>query len=147
MVHIAGTVERGDGRGRGLGFPTANLRIDESKESSPSSGVYACRVEVGNGTPLLDAVANIGVRPTFDSATDRMSTDTRSNGRTPQSDLRVEVYILDFSSRDLYGETLKVELIEKLRDEERFAEISQLTEQIERDVEKARSILKAGNRR
>ncbi len=146
MDHIAGTVERGDGRGRGLGFPTANLRIDELKQSSPSSGVYACRVQVGNGTPL-DAVANIGVRPTFDSATDRMSTDTGSNGRMRQSDLRVEVHILDFSSRDLYGETLKVELIEKLRDEERFAEISQLTEQIERDVEKARSILKAGKQR
>jgi riboflavin kinase/FMN adenylyltransferase len=127
--HIAGTVERGEGRGQDLGFPTANLRIDESTERALSSGVYACRVQIGKGMPL-EAVANIGVRPTFD-----------------ESDVRVEVHILDFSSRDLYGETLQVELIEKLRDEERFAGIGQLTEQIERDVEKARSILKADNER
>ncbi len=130
--HIAGTVERGDGRGQDLGFPTANLKVDESTEHALSGGVYACRVQVGDdGTPL-NAVANIGVRPTFASAT---------------TDGRIEVHILDFSSRDLYGETLRVELIEKLRDEERFTEIGQLTTQIERDVENARSILKASNDR
>ena len=137
MDEITGTVERGDGRGRDLGFPTANLRIEERTEKTLSSGVYACRVRIDPDVLPLDAVANIGVRPTFAPG------KSGSNGlRGPQSDLRVEVHILDVSSRDLYGETLRVELIEKLRDEERFAEIAQLTAQIERDVEKARSILK-----
>ena len=137
MDEITGTVEPGDGRGRNLGFPTANLQIEDRTGKALNSGVYACRVRIGPDVPVLDAVVNIGVRPTFDPST------SGSNGRRgPQSDLHVEVHILDFTSGDLYGKTLKVELIEKLRDEERFAEIAQLTAQIERDIEKARSILK-----
>jgi len=139
MDQFAGLVERGDGRGKGLGFPTANLRIDAAAERSLRSGVYACRVGIGAQQPRFDAVANIGVRPTFDSTGEGKKPDGCSDGSGDQR-RRIEVHILDFS-RDLYGETMEVELIEKLRDEQRFAEIDQLKEQIERDVDRARAIL------
>lgn len=135
MDQFAGLVERGDGRGIGLGFPTANLRIDAAAERSLRSGVYACRVGIGAQQSRFDAVANIGVRPTFDSTGEGKKPDGSGDQRR-----RIEVHILDFS-RDLYGETMEVELIEKLRDEQRFAEIDQLKEQIERDVDRARAIL------
>jgi riboflavin kinase/FMN adenylyltransferase len=136
MERFSGLVEHGDGRGQGLGYPTANLRLDSLAKSTLSSGVYACRVLVGNESARFDAVANIGVRPTFQA-----SGEIEPGGQQPRSvGMCIEVHILDFSG-DLYGETMKVELVERLRDEQRFGEVGQLKEQIERDVEKARAIL------
>ncbi len=115
-----GTVVKGEGRGRKLGYPTANF--DLHHEIRPPSGVYAvtssiCGREVGG-------VMNIGIRPTFG----------------PDGDLTVEVNYFDFSG-DLYGQDLEVVLVRRLRDEMRFASREELVRQIERDVDQARKAL------
>jgi len=119
---VDGSVVAGEGRGRGLGFPTANL--DVVNEALPASGVYAawCRTSDGGHAPL-PAVANLGRRPTF-------------QGVEPS----VEVHVLDFAA-DLYGQQLRLEFEEKLRDERRFPGPAALAEQIARDVEQARGML------
>ncbi len=110
-----GTVVHGDHLGRTLGFPTANLELAE--ELRPGHGVYAARV----GEHL--AVVNVGLRPTV-------------SGQS----FRFEVHLLDFTG-DLYGQHLRVALVEKLRDEERFSGIDALRAQIARDVDHARRVL------
>jgi riboflavin kinase/FMN adenylyltransferase len=121
---LTGEVVTGDRRGRLLGFPTANLRLDERK-ILPANGVYAVRVrlpgEVSAGHP---GVANIGVRPTFSG----------------ERKLLVEVHLLD-ATMDLYGLTLGVELIAWLREERRFEGVEALKEQIGRDARTARERL------
>lgn len=112
---IAGTVVHGDHRGRTIGFPTANL--DEVFEMVPPNGVYAVMVDgIGPG------VMNIGVRPT-------VHTEAR---RT------LEVHVFDFTG-DLYGKTLRVQLIDKLRDERKFDGLPALQAQIAADVTRARA--------
>lgn len=119
-----GSVVRGAGRGRQLGFPTANLQTD--KEIMPRPGVYA--VKVKRGDLLLDGVLNIGSNPTFGNL----------------SGLSVEVHLLDFSA-DLYGEHLRVYFISRLRDEHKFPSVTELQRAIGADVDIARSLL-AGTR-
>ncbi len=117
---LRGTVTTGRNRGgRLLGFPTANLRLAD--ELCPKSGVYAVTVEAES--KLYPGVANIGYSPTF-------------------SDLvfTVEVHILDFSG-DLYGRSIRVNFISRIRDEIRFNSIDDLKNQIRKDIEKAREIL------
>jgi riboflavin kinase/FMN adenylyltransferase len=112
------------GRNRGgklLGFPTANIKLKD--ELCPETGVYAVTVECSHG--CFQGVANIGYSPTFD---DHLFT--------------VEVHILDFS-HDIYDQDIRVNLIEKLRNEKKFSGISELAEQINADIEVARNILKA----
>ena len=121
---VRGDVIAGDRRGRLLGFPTANLRID-ARKVLPGNGVYAVRV----GLPAEQradhpAVCNIGVRPTF--------------GGEPR--LLVEVHLLD-ATLDLYGLRLDVEYVRRLRDERRFNGIAELTAQIAADVQQARDVL------
>jgi len=120
---VSGIVSHGDGRGSSLGFPTANIATSRLR-LLPGNGVYACRVKLGEETRL--AVANIGVRPTFEH------TET-----TPH----LEVHILDFD-RVLYGELISIEFMAFLRGEQRFTSAGELVEQIQRDVQKAREILK-----
>ncbi|MBL8766785.1 MAG: riboflavin biosynthesis protein RibF [Planctomycetes bacterium] len=115
-----GTVVRGEGRGRQLGFATANL--DLHHEIRPPAGVWAVRVRVGS--IWVPAVLNIGIRPTFG----------------PDGDLTVEAHLLDFSG-DLYGQTLEVRFVARLREEMRFASRDALVEQIRRDVDAARRLL------
>ena len=110
----------GAGRGRRLGFPTANVSADPTK-LLPADGVYAACVEVG-GIPY-HTVVNIGVRPSFD------------NGRRT-----VEAHLLDFEG-DLYGQVLTVEFIERLREERRFDSIEKLVSQIRQDCAIARDVL------
>ena len=117
---ISGLVVHGDARGRTIGFPTANLAIDD-QHLLPGNGVYAVRA--GIGEDRVPGVMNVGVRPTVDG--------TR---------LMVEVHLLD-KSPDLYGQRLSVELITRIRDEQRFGSLEALIEQIRRDVEHARRIL------
>jgi riboflavin kinase / FMN adenylyltransferase len=117
---LTGQVEKGDARGRTLGFPTANL-IPNEEQAMPADGVYACYA-------ILDkqkhqAVLNIGVRPTF-----------RGVQRL------VEVHILDFSG-NIYGQELQVELIDRLRDEMKFPGPEELKIQMAKDVELARQLL------
>lgn len=116
---VAGTVVRGDGLGQQLGFPTANL--DVAGLALPPHGVYAVLAQAGGKTRR--AVLNIGLRPTL---------------RNPQPQLRVEAHLIDFTG-DLYGQELKLVFGEKLRPEEKFASLSELRQQIARDILKAQS--------
>jgi riboflavin kinase/FMN adenylyltransferase len=116
---LGGPVVHGDERGRALGFPTANLIPDEAL-TCPGHGVYACRA---NGHP---AAVSVGVRPTF---------------KTGRGEL-VEAYLLDYDG-DLYGETLKIDFLERLRGERRFERPEDLIEQMRRDVERTRELVAA----
>jgi riboflavin kinase/FMN adenylyltransferase len=118
---LLGRVERGDGRGRTIGFPTANLALHQ--ELTPPRGVYVASV-------LLDgvryrALVNIGVRPTFNAA--------GASGPPRES---VEAHLLGFEG-DLYGRVLEVELLARLRDERRFPSKEALVAQIRADREAA----------
>jgi len=124
-VHdVSGTVEKGDGRGRSLGYPTANLRCDPV--ALPADGVYAVVARVP-GTGIVGGVANIGVRPTFDA------------GRA------VEVHLLD-ESQTLYGARLRIGFVERLRPERRFDDVEALKTQIAQDVAQARAALDSAER-
>jgi riboflavin kinase / FMN adenylyltransferase len=116
---LVGPVVRGDQLGRKLGFPTANL--DVTGLVLPPSGVYVAQVKASGS--LHRAVVNIGSRPTLQS---------------PQSQLRVEAHLLEFNG-DLYGKTLELIFVEKLRDEKKFPSLDELREQIARDISKAQS--------
>jgi riboflavin kinase/FMN adenylyltransferase len=118
---IHGPVVVGDQRGRTIGFPTANLEIWKMR-AIPAAGVYVCRATVNEIT--YDAVTNIGVRPTFEASP------------VPP---RVEAHLLDFED-DIYGESVKLEFISRLRGEQRFASIDELIHQIQTDVKAAREI-------
>ena len=119
---LRGTVVSGDQRGRTIGFPTANIVSDV--ELLPAHGVYAVRVRVDDEGPANAGVANIGMRPTFAG-----------------TELRVEVHLLDFAG-DLYGHRLAVDLVARVRGEQRFDGVAALVAQIGRDVERAREILR-----
>lgn len=116
---LVGTVIPGDRRGRTIGFPTANL-IPEGG-LIPPNGVYAVRVPLdGRSQP---GVANLGLRPTFDGQT-----------------VRLEVHLFDYQG-DLYGRSLIVELVDRIREERRFDGIDALVAQIRADAEAARRLL------
>jgi len=121
---LQGMVEMGDQRGRTLGFPTANLAV-WAERIIPTAGVYACRATVRGNT--WSAVTNNGVRPTFESRP------------VPP---RVETHILDFDE-DIYGETVYLEFITRLRAERKFPSIDDLVSQIREDSNRAREILSA----
>jgi riboflavin kinase/FMN adenylyltransferase len=113
---LIGAVGRGAGRGRTLGFPTANLIPARPVLVAP--GVYACMAEVAGQKER--AVVNVGIRPTFGETT-----------------LAVEAYLLDFAG-DLYGQTMTLTFVSRIREERRFPSIQALTEQIQADAEEAR---------
>ena len=117
---IRATVEHGAKRGRQLGFPTANMRVEPNKLIPPNA-IYASRVDVDGQTNK--GATSIGFRPTF-------------GGNT----LTVEVFILDFDG-DLYGKLITLWFIQRLRAEKRFATVPALQQQMARDVENARRIL------
>lgn len=117
---IEGMVEHGDGRGKTLGFPTANLAIEN--ELVPAHGVYAVAVDVGEPL-LLPGVANLGTRPTF-------------NG----SQVAVEVHCLT-GGRDLYGHRVQCLFFKFLRPEAKFASVGELRVQIALDAQAARDYL------
>lgn len=118
--NLRGPVVSGDHRGAQLGFPTAN--IDPEKELVPARGVYAVRVLRQGET--LDGVLNIGFNPTFDG-------HKRS----------IEAYIFDFK-KDIYGESLEILFIERIREEVRFESVETLVAQIGRDIDRTREILR-----
>lgn len=117
---LEGEVVHGAGRGKGLGFPTANIRTE--KEILPREGVYA--VKVRRGETFLDGVANIGRNPTFGA-----------------KELSVEVFLFDLD-QPLYGETLRLYFLFRLRDEETFASSEALCVAIGNDVARARALLR-----
>ncbi|MCG8565322.1 MAG: bifunctional riboflavin kinase/FAD synthetase [Desulfobacterales bacterium] len=117
---IRGKVIKGRERGGSqLGFPTANIKLHD--ELCPKLGVYAVTVETDHGP--YKGVANIGFSPTFG---DEMFT--------------IEVHILDFD-KDLYGSRIRVNMVERLRDETKFSSIEELASQIQEDITKAKEIL------
>ena len=119
---IAGRVIHGDGRGRQIGIPTANLSI-WSERIIPARGVYATLAWIHN--QAIPAVANIGLRPTFETNTTLA---------------RVETHLLD-TEEDLYGMELKLEFIKFLRPEKRFPSVRALVDQIQLDIQNAREVL------
>jgi riboflavin kinase/FMN adenylyltransferase len=118
-VFIDGVVVRGAGRGRELGVPTANL--ETTNELLPPHGVYATTVTIDG--VVRAGVTNIGLRPTFADA-----------GRPT-----IEVHVLDVDT-DLYGQTLRLGFVQRLRDERRFPDVDALKAQIDADVRRARRL-------
>lgn len=118
-----GLVVRGNGRGHKIGFATANVHTEAKLQVK--EGVYATWA-VYKGE-RFKSVTNVGRQPTFNR-----------DGNAP---VAVETHILDFD-RDIYGETLEVRMVERLRDEKKFSGIDELVAQIKLDVEKARGLLK-----
>ena len=118
---IDGTVVHGDHRGRGLGYPTANLAIDDSVVV-PAPGVYAGVLEHPDGR-RLPAVTSVGTNPTFNGA-----------------NLRVETFVLDLEE-DLYGLQVAVDLRRFLRGQQRFADVDELIAAMDGDIREARRAL------
>jgi riboflavin kinase/FMN adenylyltransferase len=116
---IDGTVTRGAGRGRELGFPTANLTT--CNELVPPTGVYATTVTIDE--VVHPSITNIGLRPTFGDA-DRPI---------------IETHLFDVS-RDLYGTSLRVSFVQRLRDERAFPDVDALRAQIDADCRSARRL-------
>jgi riboflavin kinase / FMN adenylyltransferase len=121
LYSIAGTVVEGYQKGRELGFPTANVR--STYELIPGRGVYAVIVDWRG--QRYEGVANIGFNPTF--------------GR---SQLSVEIHLFNFSQQ-LYGETVEVSFVKKIRDERAFPSVTDLIKQIGQDVNAAHTLLAA----
>ena len=118
---LDGHVVRGDRRGAGLGFPTANLHVD-ARVAVPRAGVYAGRFTLPDGTSH-DCATSVGTNPTFDG-----------------TERRVEAFLLDYEG-DLYGVEAAVDFRHRLRDEERFPSVDALVAQMAEDVAEARSLL------
>lgn len=118
---FSGVVVGGDKRGRELGFPTANIKLTSQEKLLPASGIYAVKVDVENEKHF--GLLSIGKRPTFYS----------------EGELVTEVYIFDFN-REIYGETVTVELVERLRGEEKFSSAKELINQMNKDEENGRKI-------
>jgi riboflavin kinase / FMN adenylyltransferase len=122
LYKIKGEVIPGDGRGKLLGIPTANLSI-WAERTIPKAGVYACKAISGGN--IHQAVTNIGFRPTFENE--------------PVAP-RVETHLLDYDG-NLYGKELSLEFVDRLRDEKKFPDIQALIDQIHIDISRAREIL------
>jgi len=120
----SGTVVRGDGRGRELGFPTANLRVEPDK-LLPHEGIYAVRASLADGS-VQNGVVHLGPRPTFDGAAPTF-----------------ELFLLDYSG-DLYEQRIAVRFCAWLRAIERYAGIEPLIAAMRADVERTRVVLSAG---
>lgn len=119
---IQGVVARGQGRGRKIGYPTANLALEDPRKLVPRRGVYATRVWGPNGTEY-GGMMNIGRRPTFD-----------------EMDVTVEVHVFDFDG-DLYGDRLRVQFLQRLRDEQKFDSVDALAVQLSEDERHCRRIV------
>jgi riboflavin kinase/FMN adenylyltransferase len=125
---VDGRVVRGEGRGRTLGIPTANLEV--INETLPARGVYAAWCQTLDALDTRwPAVVNLGRRPTFGGG-----------------NATVEAHLLD-QDLDLYGRHLRLEFAARLRDEQPFPGPEALVEQIRRDVERARALLDEGRGR
>jgi riboflavin kinase / FMN adenylyltransferase len=119
--NVTGTVVKGRQLGRTIGFPTANLQMDDPVKLIPANGVYA--VEVLHRGQTLGGMTNIGFRPTVSG-----------------ENQTIETYIFDFDA-DIYGEHLTLRFREYIRPEQKFSGIPALVEQLKQDEERARAIL------
>ena len=123
FYQLQGKVESGEHIGHQLGFPTANLQPDDPFKLIPASGAYAVWATIGNHQERLPAMMNIGTRPTFDG-----------RSRT------LEVNILDFDG-NIYGQTITITFVARLREERRFESPEALVAQLKEDQEKVKRIL------
>ena len=123
---LRGKVARGEHRGTGLGFPTVNLNVN-AKMALPPDGVYATRANIG--VQEYQAVTNIGKRPTFGD----------------NNELTIESFILNYNY-DVYGKEVKIEIIQRLREEKAFANVEELKKQIAEDVKRGTAILNTQGR-
>ena len=124
---ISGEVIHGEGRGKKINFPTANIDYPKGK-AMPANGIYACWGYLG--PEKFMAATNIGFNPTF----------------TPEKKIAsLEAFLLDFD-RDIYGEELKLEFVARLRDELKFDSVEALIEKIHEDVEETRKLLEQKSR-
>ena len=114
---LTGHVVAGEQQGRKIGFPTANILLDNTDKLIPADGVYAVQVHVEDNPTVYPGMMNIGMRPTF--------------GGDHQT---IEVHLFHFSE-DLYGKQLTIVVKRRLRDEQRFASPEALREQLEKDEE------------
>ncbi|MBN2116338.1 MAG: bifunctional riboflavin kinase/FAD synthetase [Anaerolineales bacterium] len=121
---LHGPVIHGDGRGKSIQVPTANIAYSHAK-MIPARGIYACWAYLGD--ERYQAAVNIGINPTF-----------TPDKQTPN----VEVHLLDYQRGDIYGEDLWLEFVARLRDEMKFDSVDLLLEQIWKDVEASRRILR-----
>lgn len=120
---LAGKVVHGEKIGKSLGYPTANIILEQTYKLIPANGVYAVRLRVISEPEItFNAICNIGMRPTF-------------SGKFKT----IEIHILDFD-KDLYGEHLEFEFIDRLRSEQKFEGKKELIEQIKTDEKNARNI-------
>ena len=119
---IQGSVFRGDRRGHELGYPTANVLMEETLH--PAYGVYATLVQIEGEEEWLPAATNIGIRPMFE---------------VPQG--QVEAHILDFPDRDIYDKILRVKPVERLRGEAKFNSLDDLIEQMAKDCKAVKQLL------
>ena len=120
---LTGVVVTGDKRGKSLGYPTANIQTDNDDKMLPGIGIYAVKVQWNSLN--LKGVMSIGMRPTFKDS----------------NQIVVEVYIFDFD-KNIYGEKLKVEVIERIREEKKFSSVDELIKEIKIDIKKSLEILK-----
>ena len=120
---VRGEVAHGDKRGRELGYPTANL-VPDPRYVTPGHGVYACRVRTADGAWHV-AATNVGIRPQFNTGRGEL----------------IEAYLLDFEG-DLYGQEVAIEFIRRLRGERRFPDVDALLEQMAKDVQDTRRLLR-----
>ncbi len=118
---ITGKVVYGNGIGHGIGFPTANIEIASEYKLIAANGVYACRILIDNN--IYKGMSNIGVRPTID-----------------HGELTIEVNIFDFN-KDIYGETIMIQFVDRLRDEKKFKNLEALKDQLIKDREMTLQIL------
>lgn len=119
---LSGKVNHGNKIGREIGFPTANIMVEESYKIIPGNGVYAVKVWIDNNA--YDAMLNIGYRPTFNS----------------ESSVKIEVHIFDFD-KDIYDKTIKIEFIDRIRDEKKFNNAEELKIQLNMDKISALKLL------
>ncbi len=125
LYSIHGKITQGLKRGTELGFPTANIMVS-SNIINPGVGVYVGFALLNEETKKLPCVINVGHCPTF---------------KDSFSELKVEAHILDFQYKELYNQEIKIEFVERLRDEEKFSSKEELIKQIKKDCENGRKIL------
>jgi riboflavin kinase / FMN adenylyltransferase len=118
---LEGTVVEGNKIGRTLGYPTANLQLDDPDITVPGQGVYTALVRLGDS--WHESMVNIGIRPTLDLY-----------------NVTIEAHLFDFRE-DIYGERIAIHFLERIRDEMRFSSLSALKKQLDADRGKTRAAL------
>jgi len=122
---LTGTVVHGDHRGKTIGYPTANLDLVDERKVVPRRGVYAVRGQIEETTTVFGGMMNIGLRPTF-------------NG----TEQHLEAHLFELE-RDIYGQRLRIEFVERIRDEHKFESVDALVEQLSQDESRCKRALEA----